>query len=196
MQFNPNANRYNDALSELHDVDLMKVEDDLGIITDVLKNHPQLLNFFYSPKISVSEKKRILKKAFSGKIGQIAENLLMILVDKNREEILGDILFLLRDSNDERNGRVHAEITVARETEDGGDFDNTISEAIIIHCGQFGIHASTPKVIIHKSTDTHIMGGIIVRIGDYIWDASVNKYLNEWKKRVAAHKLTKYHIAW
>jgi F-type H+-transporting ATPase subunit delta len=75
---------------------------------------------------------------------------------------------------DAAEGRIHARVTVAKETDDAG------RDAIATHLSRmFG-----KDVVPHLTVDPTIMGGVIVHIGDTVLDGSVKKRLATLRRKM------------
>ena len=78
------------------------------------------------------------------------------------------------DLVDAAEGRMHARVTVARETSDA---DKAAISAQLSR--MFG-----KEVVPHLSIDPSIMGGVVVHVGDTVLDGSVRKRLLSLRRRM------------
>ena len=92
---------------------------------------------------------------------------LQALVHNRRQMLIPDIAAAYMDLVDQVEGRVHATVTVARETSDA---DRDMIAAQLSRA--FG-----KKVVPHLSVQPAILGGVVVRIGDTVMDGSMRKRL-------------------
>jgi F0F1-type ATP synthase, delta subunit (mitochondrial oligomycin sensitivity protein) len=92
-----------------------------------------------------------------------------LLIHKDRETITKPILDQYQALRDEQRGIVDAEATVARPLDD--EDREALTDAL---------EAETGKTVrLHVEEDTDLIGGLIIRIGDRVFDASVrNKLAN------------------
>lgn len=84
------ASKYAEALFELA-LD-QKLEEtiliDIRFIEEIFTTHPELINILSKIQFTKSQKKDLIKDVFSQYINPFTQNLLFILVDKNRSSIL------------------------------------------------------------------------------------------------------------
>ena len=170
------ARNYADALLSL----ATKAGDLAGwgtMITDVadaVERDDQLRNFLQSPKISASEKNEVLGKALQDRMPRVMVRFLQTLVKNRRQMLLPVIAAEYRSLVDDAEGRVNAQVTVARETSD--EERSTIARELSRTLGK--------TVVPHLSINPAILGGVVVRIGDQVMDGSVRKRLAVLKSRM------------
>lgn len=101
-------------------------------------------------------------------------NFMSLLIDNNREEHIEDILdSFVRFANKER-GLEDAYVTSIQPLTDAEKEEIASRFSQIIN----------KKIRIHNVVDPAILGGIIVKIGDRLFDGSVVGKLNRFKRRV------------
>ena len=170
------ARNYADALLSL----ATKAGDLAGwgtMITDVadaVERDDQLRNFLQSPKISASEKNEVLGKALQDRMPRVMVRFLQTLVKNRRQMLLPVIAAEYRSLVDDAEGRVNAQVTVARETSD--EERSAIARELSRTLGK--------TVVPHLSINPAILGGVVVRIGDQVMDGSVRKRLAVLKSRM------------
>jgi F-type H+-transporting ATPase subunit delta len=150
----------------------------IGGLADAMQRDPRLTNFLAAPQVSAVEKKRVVEKAFMDTVPRPLVRFLQKLIDNRRQMLLPDIATEYASLVDETSGRVHAQVTVAREaTEaDRARIAAQLSEAL----GKTVV----PHVIVNPS----IIGGIIVKVGDQVMDGSVRKRISLLRTRLTAHR--------
>lgn len=79
-----------DAASD--DNTLEDIKKDLGVISSLMKEQPQLMEVLTLPKLSKEDKKELIKKVFSKDASQILVNFFMVLIDKDRINLLTEII--------------------------------------------------------------------------------------------------------
>ena len=134
---------------------------------DVLVEDASVRAFIESPRIDVTEKKRVLRAALGAHVDQLFLNFVLLVLDKRRQKLYGSIAEQFRALVEEAAGRLHVKVTLARQPspEMADDIRKRLSEI-------FG-----KTVIPHVSIDKKILGGIIVRQGDAIIDGSLRRRL-------------------
>ncbi len=130
--------------------------------------------FLGSPRISGAEKSEVLARAFQDRIPALFVRFLQWLVKNRRQTLIPEIDVEYHALLDEVEGRVHAMVTVARETDDAGA--KWISEQLSRALGK--------QVIPHIVVNEAILGGVVVRVGDTVMDGSVRKRLATLRSRL------------
>jgi F-type H+-transporting ATPase subunit delta len=153
---------------------LDEVREQLGQFADALEGDRELQVFFFSPYFSTDEKKDGLTKVVEGADPAIL-NFLELLVEKHRMPVL----FRIRRAYDQlwehENKLLPVEITSAIELDD--EIARRIGEQIGQQTGQ--------RVELTKTVDPGIIGGLVLRVGNSILDASIRNRLENLRKNVA-----------
>jgi len=146
-----------------------------GVAT-AMEGDARFRKFLAAPQISASQKNVVLGKAFTGKLPPMMVRFLQKLVQNRRQMLLPVIAVEYGNLVDEATGRVHAQVTVARET----------SEAERSAIAQQLSRAFSKTVVPHVSVNPEILGGVIVKVGDQVLDGSVRKRLKTLRSRIVA----------
>jgi F-type H+-transporting ATPase subunit delta len=150
------------------------VREQLGQIADAISEDRELQVFFFSPYFSTEEKKEGLAKVIQGAEPAVL-NFLELLVEKHRTPAL----FRIRNAYDElwehENKLLPVEITSAIELDD--QIAQRIGDQIGEQTGQ--------RVELTKTVDPDIIGGLVLRVGNSILDASIRNRLDNLRKNVA-----------
>ncbi len=145
-------------------------------VADAMGQNPKLRLFLESPKVGATEKNAVLQTAFKDRMPRNFLRFLQSLVSHRRQMLIPEIAREYLDLVDAAEGRLHARVTVARETPEAE------TAAIAQHLSRmFG-----KDVIPHLTVDPSIMGGVIVHVGDTVLDGSVKKRLASLRKRMLA----------
>jgi F-type H+-transporting ATPase subunit delta len=150
------------------------VREQLGQFADALHEDRELQVFFFSPYFSTQEKKDGLDKAVTG-ADPIFQNFLELLLEKHRAPGIFRIRRELDDLWEQENQLLPVQITSAIELD-----TNTI-KSIGDRVGE----QTGRKVDLSSSVEPDILGGIIVRVGNNIIDASIRTRLEQLRKQVA-----------
>jgi len=150
------------------------VREQLGEFADALDGDQQLQVFFFSPYFSTQEKEEGLDKVVSD-ADPIFENFLKLLIEKHRMPAV----FRVRRTFDElwrqENKLLPVEITSAVELDDG-----TVKQI-----GDRIGEQTDQKIELSARVEPDILGGIVVRVGNSIIDASIRARLEQLRKQVA-----------
>lgn len=153
--------------------DIFEVE--LSKINDTLTENPELRSIIYSSIHSSSERKGILTD-IAKKIGVSKEtgNFINLLIDKNRIEFLPHILKRYEELLDQIAGRIRAEVILAKVTSE--DLTEKIKETFEKFTGK--------EVVLEIKEDPDIIGGIITKLGNVIFDGSIKTQLERVKRKI------------
>ena len=147
------------------------------MLTDVataMRENPTLRLFLESPKVSAAQKSEVIGKAFTDRMPRLMLRFIQTLVHHRRQMLIPTIAEEYLNLVDEAEGRIHARVTVAKETDDAG------RAAIATHLSRmFG-----KEVVPHLTVDPSIMGGVVVHVGDTVLDGSVKKRLASLRRRM------------
>lgn len=147
--------------------------EQLGGVVDVLHDVPKLNAALQSPGVVMAEKKVLLEKALTGKVDGKLMNFLKIVLEKGRFDCLPSIRSSAEKIFDEMSGRVQATVTTAEPIDES--VRKRIEENLSKKLGkQIQL---TPKI------DTTVIGGMVVRIGDTVYDGSVQNQLHQVRTR-------------
>ena len=153
---------------------LDEVREQLGQVADALNADRELQIFFFSPYFSTEEKQDGLRKVVDGAEPAVL-NFLELLVENHRTPAL----FRIRREYDQlwerENKLLPVEITSAVELDD--EIAQRIGDEIGEQTGQ--------RVELTKTVDPDIIGGLVLRVGNSILDASIRNRLDNLRKNVA-----------
>ena len=153
---------------------LDKVHEQVGEFADAVSEQRDLQVFFFSPYFSIEEKKEGLDKAVQG-ADEVVLNTLHLLLEKHRMPAL----FRIRDQLDklweEENRLLAVDVISAIELD-----DRTVKRV------RDAIAEQTDRRIQLKThVDPDILGGIVLRVGNSILDASIRNRLEQLRRQVA-----------
>jgi F-type H+-transporting ATPase subunit delta len=150
------------------------VREQLGEFADVLDGNRELQVFFFSPYFSTQEKKDGLKKAVSG-TEPILDNFLELLIEKHRMPAVFRVRRELDRMWERENQLLPVEVTSAIE----------LDKATVKQIGDRIGEQTGQKVELSAKVEPDILGGIVVRVGNSIIDASIRARLDQLRKQVA-----------
>jgi F-type H+-transporting ATPase subunit delta len=150
------------------------VRDEIGEFADALNGSRELQMFLFSPYFSTQEKSDGLDRAVSG-ADETVTNFLELLVEKHRMPVIFRIRAELDQLWEEENKRLPVQVTSAVE----------LSEETVKQIGDKIAEQTDRKVDLSSTVDPDILGGIIVRVGNSVLDASIRNRLENFRKQVA-----------
>jgi len=137
---------------------------ELGMLArDVLPAVPHAAEVFASPKVPAEEKDRIIDRLAQGRLEPTTTNALHVLARHGRLGHLPHIVASAERLADERDGRRQATFTTAM------PLDAAEQKRVVTETEQALSARLTPQFVV----DPSIIGGLVVRIGDTIYDQSV-----------------------
>ncbi|HWZ58264.1 MAG TPA: ATP synthase F1 subunit delta, partial [Gemmatimonadaceae bacterium] len=126
--------------------------------------------------VSATEKNAVLAKAFQDRLPRLLVRFLQLLVANRRQMLIPEIAREYMALLDQVEGRVHADVTVARPV--SGDGERALAAQLTRAIGK--------TVVPHITVDPSILGGIVVRYGDTLMDGSVRRRLATLRQRLSA----------
>lgn len=145
-------------------------------LTEAIEGDARLHNFLASPRVAADAKNALLARAFQDRFPRLLVRFLQTLVTKRRQLLLPTIVTEYFDLLDEAEGRVHAQVTVAREM--SADDRALVSAELGRALGK--------QVVPHVIVNPAILGGVIVKVGDKVMDGSVRRRLAALRGRLVA----------
>jgi F-type H+-transporting ATPase subunit delta len=153
---------------------LDELREQLGQFADALKDHHELQLFFFSPYFSTKEKQDALPRLLEGTDEDFL-NFLKLLIEKHRMPVIFRIRQEYERLWDEENKTLPVEITSAI----------ALDEATTESLGRTIGERAGRKVSLAARVDPNILGGIVIRVGNSILDASIRNRLEQLRRHVA-----------
>jgi F-type H+-transporting ATPase subunit delta len=172
MQTTKASNRYAQALFEIaiENSILDEVMGDLKLISGTIQDEIDLIDLIKNPTINKSTKKTIFEKIFIKKVNKSTMNFLSLVIGKNREAYLLDMINKYQDLYNEHYNIVVAHIISAEPMDEA--LKNKIKAKINIG----------GSVHIEEKIDKSLLGGFIIKTGDLQYDASIRKKIKNAKR--------------
>ena len=154
--------------------DLDTVREQLGQFADALSDDRGLQTFFFSPYFSTDEKKDGLSKAVTDADPTVI-NFLELLIEKHRVPAIFRIRRELDSLWREENKMLPVQVTSAIE----------LDEELVKNLGERIGESTGRRVDLTATVEPDILGGIVLRVGNSILDASIRNRLESLRKQVA-----------
>jgi F-type H+-transporting ATPase subunit delta len=154
--------------------ELDEIHDELGEFADAMHNNRELAVFFFSPYFSVSEKKDGLARAVTG-ASPAFDNFLQALIERHRMPAIYRIRTEFETLWEQERRLLPVHLTSAV------GLDQSLVESLGQRIGQ----QIDRDVQVSSEVDPDILGGIVLRVGNVILDASIKNRLEQLRKQVA-----------
>ena len=170
------ARVYADALFEVakEKGKLDTLREQLAAFAEALREHRQLAVFFFSPYFSSAEKRDGLERAMSDADPELV-NFLELLIDKHRMPAIFRIRSRFEELWAEENKRLEVRLTSAVE------LDREVVEGL----GKEIERRTGRTVDLESEVDDTILGGLVLRVGNLVLDASIRNKLERLRREVA-----------
>lgn len=152
------------------------VTEDLETYREVFKAVPDLMEAFDSPSIPREAKEKLLESLIEvHSVNSITHNFLKVLLQHNRIRNFQQIYESYLDSVNEHKGIVSATVSTAM------PLDSTDLEGL----GKRLSSVTGKQVNMEPQSNADLLGGIVVQIGDTIFDGSIRTKLAEMRRKLA-----------
>lgn len=141
---------------------------DVAFLLDLLNQSEELSQLIASPLIKPEVKKGVLRQIVGEQVHPLVLNFLMILVDRGRIPFLADVCKLYQNLLRQLNQTVLAEVTSAVELNDGQK--DAVRQKVKDMMG-------AREVELETRIDPDLIGGVIIKVGSQIIDASLRGQL-------------------
>ena len=163
------AERYAQSLIELgknNDLSYVSIASDLATIQLILKR---------SHDVSIENKDEIIEAVFSKDIDVLIKSFLKILVERNRFDLIYDIIAVFNKLLDDVNNVARVEVVSAVGLNE--------NEMNVIH-EKLSEKIKDKQISVKYTVDESIIAGLIFKLGDDVLDTSVSHRLEELQKSI------------
>lgn len=146
----------------------------IGQLDEMLATDARARQFLETPRVRPEQKKEALRQALAGRAPELFVRFVMVLVDKRRQSLIPEIAQAYRDLVDQRMGRARVEVTISHAPD--AALQAEIQQALAAQLGR--------TVIPTYRVDPDLLGGMVLRLGDEIFDGSVRSRANGLRRRL------------
>lgn len=151
-----------------------KIVDQLNqMVDEYLGKSPQLAAAFSSPRIDADEKNRIIDRIFGGDFEPLLLTFLKVMASRGRLAHVAAVRDGALALFDEMSQQVLAKVVTAVPLDD--NLRSSIADRLATATGK--------KVRLQEDVDAGLIGGMVIRIGDTVFDNSVSNRINGIAKR-------------
>lgn len=159
------AARYADALFALTEGRgaLERVDGELAEIASLLRDHPDLANFWGSPLVAAEDQKAIASQLLGGKADPMLLNTLLLMFDNKRGAAIEALHQAFRSRFNDFRRRLTVKVRAAMPLDD--------TETLKL---REQLAKSTAREIeMDVQVDSELIGGLVVKVGDQVIDSSL-----------------------
>lgn len=160
-------------LAERQDA-LVEYGEALETVATLIDEDRNFRLFLATPRIDDADKKKLIRKVFADSLPKHVVNFVLVTIDKRRQKLLRSIAEQYHALLDAHMGREHVQVTVARPLDAAGK--DLVAQKLSATLGT--------QAIPHIRVDPDIVGGLIVRTGNTIYDGSVRRRLDGMRRRL------------
>ena len=147
-----------------------------SLVQDVLRPLPKLEAALESPRIPYERKEQLLDRAFGGRMAPLLLNFLKILARRGRFDCLRAIQQASRDAFNEIRGRVVVYVRAAEPLDAAAQTLVTSRLRAMLH----------RDIDLRVSVDPDVVAGLVIRVGDTVYDGSVANQLARLRDEIIA----------
>jgi F-type H+-transporting ATPase subunit delta len=157
---------------------LDQVEKELALITETFSASPELVEWLNHPNTDSAKKKELFSSIFKD-LNEMTLNFLFLLADRGREVYLEEIFAEYKRLSNEEKGIAEAVVTSATPLD-----EEDKQQLIEIFQQLIG-----KKLLVKNVVDSDILGGVIVQIGDRLYDGSLRTKLIRFQERLKGTRI-------
>jgi F-type H+-transporting ATPase subunit delta len=160
--------------------DATALVDEVGsLVNDVLGRFPRLEDTLRSALISSEDKEMSLDRMLSGRASALVLNFVKVLARHDRLGLLRSIASILKKLDAQRRGLTDVEVRVAAPIDASlqTEIQNRLRKAL------------GGEPVLHVQVDPAVIAGMVIRVGDRVYDGSVNTQL-ENARRAMIERIT------
>lgn len=172
------AKRYANALFLIskEQKTLDAVSEDLKALAQCLELSADMRLFIRNPIFKKEERVQLLTNVFKNSLHPSVLNFLMFLVDKNRLNLLGDVIAMFHDLFMQHHNIQEVYLSTEREMDEG------MLQSLIKKLSEW----SGKKIQTHVRVDPGLLGGFKLNTGDVVYDASLKTQLRRFQESVVS----------
>lgn len=152
--------------------ELSKVKTDMRELAQAWESSDELRTLFENPKVSSEARKAVLT-ALAAKMGlsSVVLRTLKLLSDRRRMRALPEIASAFAALADDTAGQLRADVSTAIPMPDA--YFDELTRVLEKATGR--------KIALVKKVDPSLIGGVVARVGDRVFDGSIRNGLGELK---------------
>ena len=138
-----------------------------SLVDDVLSKISGVEELLASPRIDTDEKSQMIDRMFGGRVSDELLKFLKVLNRHGRLDCIRQVARAVRDGVNESLGRLAVNVTTAE----------PVDASVIDRIAEVLKNALGADVEINSGVDSKMIGGLMVKVGDKVFDGSVSNKL-------------------
>ena len=138
-----------------------------SLVDDVLSKISGVEELLASPRIDTDEKSQMIDRMFGGRVSDEVLKFLKVLNRHGRLDCIRQVARAVRDGVNESLGRLAVNVTTAE----------PVDASVIDRIAEVLKNALGADVEINSGVDSKMIGGLMVKVGDKVFDGSVSNKL-------------------
>lgn len=155
------------------------LEEFSSFLTDVFERNPDFAALITSGMVSRDEKLLVIDKIFGSRASPLFANFLKVLARHERLELLPLIFKEAQLKQEHRQGKRRVQVTSAR----------PLSASALQKIKQQLADTFGFEPLLEPLTDPALLGGLVIRVGDTVYDSSLRNRLHELRDRMRERSL-------
>ncbi len=147
-----------------------------AFVQDVLRQDPHFEAFLSSGAIGRHRKSEVIRSVFTNRASELFINALLVLNDHERLDLIRPIMLAYRELLEDRAGRMRVLVRSAAALPDDqlGRLQEELRDTY------------RKEPVLETEIDPELLGGVVVRIGDWVYDHSVRTELEAIRNQIIA----------
>lgn len=167
---------YAEALSGVieDDTEAARAGEELSALAEIIRHTPGAVDLLSAPTLRREDRLALVERIVGGRVATPVRSLLDVMAVNQRLGLLPAVAEAYEDVLDERAGRVEVVVrsAVALDETQRRTLEENLSA---------DLHA---RAVVRNIVDASVLGGVVVEVGDRVYDASVAGRLEQWRRRV------------
>lgn len=151
-----------------------QVDADVRLIREALGASRELVMLFESPVVPRERKQAVVRALFESRVQPVTLRFVELLVEKRREALFAAAAEAYQALRDEQLGIVEVAVRTAMPLDADGE------KAVVAKLESL----TGKRVRLSVTVDESLMGGMVVRVGDTVYDGSVSGRLATLRERL------------
>ena len=170
------ARRYAQALHAEAEAQgqIERVDADIRTIRETLEASRELARLFESPVIPREKKQNVVRALFDAHLAPLTMRFLKLLISNQREDLFPSVVQAYQALRDRQLGVVEAtaRVAFAPSEQDLKDLETAVTRM------------TGKRVRLRVQQDPGLIGGVVIRVGDTVYDGSVRHQLERMREQL------------